>query len=102
MKEERAAALPHSYEVFLIELRGFIEAARLHVYLYLYLYLYLERAVNVTLTTLYRHVGRRMHKEVLRVLRDELAEYGARIVATLSQQWVRQFGKEFNVSAGRR
>lgn len=45
---------------------------------------------------LYWHVGLRIRNEVLREVR---AEYGTQIIATLSQQLVRDYGKGFNASA---
>lgn len=86
MKRNASAAPPKPHETLLTELRSLIEAARQHV----------AQTANATLTMLYWHVGQRIRKEVLQ---DERAEYGARIVATLSQQLVREYGKGFNVSA---
>lgn len=49
-------------------------------------------AVNVTLTMLYWRVGRRIREEVLR---QERAEYGEQIVATLSRQLSAEYGRGF-------
>lgn len=70
----------------LTDLRGLIDAARQHV----------AQTANSTLTMLYWHVGARIRREVLQ---DGRAEYGAQILATLSQELVRDYGKGFNVSA---
>lgn len=70
----------------LSDLRGLIDAARQHV----------AQTANSTLTMLYWHVGARIRREVLQ---DGRAEYGAQILATLSQELVRDYGKGFNVSA---
>lgn len=48
--------------------------------------------VNVKLTMLYWHIGRRIHKEILQ---KERAEYGQSIVVTLSRQLVMDYGKGF-------
>jgi hypothetical protein len=45
---------------------------------------------------LYWQVGQRISVEVLR---DGRAEYGQQILATVSQQLVRDYGKGFNPSA---
>lgn len=70
----------------LSELRGLIEQARQHV----------AQTANSTLTMLYWHVGRRIQAQVLH---DGRADYGAQILATLSQELVRDYGKGFNASA---
>ncbi|NUN93628.1 MAG: hypothetical protein HUU04_07595, partial [Verrucomicrobiae bacterium] len=70
----------------LSELRGLIEQARTHV----------ARTANATLTMLYWRVGHRIRVDVLK---NERAEYGAEILATLSQELARDYGKGFNVSA---
>jgi hypothetical protein len=46
--------------------------------------------VNATMTLLYWQVGKRIHEEVLK---EERAEYGKRVVATLAQQLTVEFGK---------
>jgi predicted nuclease of restriction endonuclease-like (RecB) superfamily len=70
----------------LTELRGLIEQARQHVAL----------TVNSTLTMLYWHMGQRIQREALE---EGRAEYGNQILATLSQELVRDYGKGFNPSA---
>jgi predicted nuclease of restriction endonuclease-like (RecB) superfamily len=70
----------------LAELRGLIEQARQHV----------ATTANSTLTMLYWHVGLRIRREVLK---DGRADYGAQILATLSQELARDYGKGFNASA---
>lgn len=70
----------------LVDVRGLIDQARAHVAL----------TANSTLTMLYWNVGRRIQREVLQ---DGRAGYGAQILATLSQELARDYGKGFNVSA---
>jgi len=82
---QEASAI-QDYPALLAELRGLIESARTHV----------AQTANATLTMLYWHVGQRIQREVLKNAR---AEYGTQIVATLSQQLTRDYGKGFNVSA---
>jgi hypothetical protein len=53
-------------------------------------------SVNSELTLLYWHIGGRIRQDVLG---SERAEYGQQILATLSQQLIREFGKGFAVSA---
>ena len=52
-------------------------------------------AVNISLTLLYWRVGDRIRREVLD---NERAGYGEKIVATLSQQLVADFGRGFEVT----
>ena len=73
-------------DALLAELRGLIEAARQHV----------AQTANATLTMLYWRMGQRIRREVLK---DGRAEYGEQILATLSQELVRDYGRGFNVSA---
>jgi hypothetical protein len=70
----------------LTELRGLIDSARQQV----------AQTANTTLTMLYWHVGQRIQSDVLK---DGRADYGAEILATLSQELARDYGKGFNVSA---
>lgn len=77
---------PKQADALLAELRGLIESARQRV----------AHAANSTLTMLYWHVGLRIRNEVLR---ESRAEYGTQIIATLSAQLVRDYGKGFNASA---
>ena len=71
------------------ELRGLIEQARQHV----------AQTANSTLTLLYWRVGTRIQREVLQ---DGRADDGARIVATVSRQLVREYGQGFGVRSLRR
>jgi predicted nuclease of restriction endonuclease-like (RecB) superfamily len=68
------------------ELRGLIEQARQQV----------AQAANSALTMLYWQMGQRIQREVLR---DGRAGYGVQILATLSQELARDYGKGFTVSA---
>lgn len=70
----------------LTELRGLIESARQHV----------AQTANATLTMLHWHVGQRIRRDVLK---DGRAGYGGEILATLSQELVKDYGKGFNASA---
>jgi len=79
-------ALPEHGDALLAELRGLIESARQHV----------AQTANATLTMLYWHVGQRIRREALK---DGRAEYGQQILATLSQELVRDYGRGFNMSA---
>ena len=53
-------------------------------------------AINAEMTLLYWHIGVRIRKDVLLL---ERAEYGKQILATVSQELTREFGKGFAVSA---
>ena len=75
--------------LLLNELRGLIEQARQHV----------AHTANSTVTMLYWHVGLRIRREVLSETR---ADYGARIVATVSRQLVTEYGKGFAEKSVRR
>lgn len=48
--------------------------------------------INTELTLLYWHIGSRIRKEILK---DERAEYGKKIVATVSRQLAIEYGKGF-------
>ena len=63
-------------------LRGLIEQARQHV----------AQTANSTVTMLYWHVGLRIRSAVLNETR---ADYGERIVATVSRQLANEYSKEF-------
>jgi predicted nuclease of restriction endonuclease-like (RecB) superfamily len=52
--------------------------------------------VNAGLTMLYWRIGKRINEEVLK---GERAEYGERILVTLSQELARDYGKGFDYSA---
>jgi len=66
----------------LADVRGLILAAREGV----------ARAVDSGLVTLYWHIGRRVHQDILKQKR---AEYGAEIVAALGRQLSMEFGRGF-------
>jgi predicted nuclease of restriction endonuclease-like (RecB) superfamily len=66
----------------LAEVRGLVLAAREQV----------ARAVDSGLVTLYWHIGRRIRQDILK---EKRAEYGAEIVATLSRQLEKEFGRGF-------
>ena len=51
------------------------------------------RVIDSTLATLYWHVGRRIHQDILQQKR---AEYGARIVSELGRHLGREFGQGFS------
>src|SRR4030067_2773878 len=53
-------------------------------------------AVNVGLTTLYWQIGKRISAEILK---GERAKYGEEIIATLSQELIKEYGQGFNYSA---
>ena len=78
-------ANPKSAEELLAELRLLIGVARRQASL----------AVNTALTLLYWRVGDRIRREVLGKQR---AEYGEQILATLSQELVREFGRGFEMT----
>ncbi|MBI1904694.1 MAG: DUF1016 domain-containing protein [Rhodocyclales bacterium] len=79
-------AAPRQTNALLLELRSLIDSARHRV----------AQTANTTLTMLHWQVGKRIRSEVLR---DGRAEYGEQILATLSQELVRDYGRGFNVSA---
>lgn len=54
------------------------------------------RTVNAGMTLLYWRVGRRIQVEILK---NQRAEYGREILATLSQELTAEFGKGFSYSA---
>lgn len=70
----------------LAEVRGFIIAAREQV----------ARAVDSGLVSLYWHVGRRIHQDILK---EKRAEYGAQIVSALGRQLETEFGRGFSVKS---
>lgn len=53
-------------------------------------------AVNVGLTMLYWQIGKRISTEILKGAR---AKYGEEIIATLSQELIKEYGQGFNYSA---
>lgn len=67
----------------LTDVRGLILAAREQV----------ARAVDSGLVTLYWHIGRRIHQDILK---EKRAEYGAQIVSALGRQLEAEFGRGFS------
>ena len=76
------AAQPAGSTPLLADLRGLILAARQNV----------ARAIDSGLVTLYWQIGQRIRQDILQ---EKRAEYGERIVATLSRQLVADFGRGF-------
>ena len=76
------SVMPIPEESLLTELRGLIEQARQHV----------AQTANSAVTMLYWHVGMRIRREVLK---EERADYGEKIVATVSRQLVADYGRGF-------
>ena len=68
------------------DIRKLIEETRLAV----------ARTVNTGLTMLYWQIGKRINEEVLR---DNRADYGKQILATLSQELTRDYGRGFSYSS---
>lgn len=68
------------------DIRSMIDAARNQV----------SRAVNTGLVMLYWHIGDRIRKNILR---QERAQYGEKIVATVSQQLTAVYGKGYTRTA---
>ncbi|MCX6972703.1 MAG: DUF1016 N-terminal domain-containing protein [Verrucomicrobia bacterium] len=68
------------------DVRGMIERTRSQV----------ARVVNAGMTLLYWRIGMRIQTEVLG---NERAEYGMKIVSTLSRQLVDDYGSRFSYSA---
>jgi predicted nuclease of restriction endonuclease-like (RecB) superfamily len=84
--EKTKPAPPEAAPLLLEDLRRMIEEARQGI----------AATVNAALTLLYWRVGKRINEEILK---GERAEYGAEILATLSQDLVRDYGKGFSYSA---
>ena len=55
--------------------------------------------VNTEITLLYWHIGKRINEEVLE---NQRAEYGKKIVSTVSRQLTEEYGKGFNEKSLRR
>ena len=70
----------------LADVRELIEAARQHV----------AQAVNASIVALYWHIGKRVRDDVLHQRR---AEYGKRIVVTLSKQLTTEYGRGYSESS---
>lgn len=51
------------------------------------------RTIDAGLVTLYWHIGRRIHQDILK---EKRAEYGAQIVSALGRQLESEFGRGFN------
>ena len=73
-------------DLLLIEIRQIIESSKQT----------LSTQVNATLSLMYWRIGKLIAEEILS---GERAEYGKKIVATLSQQLTRVYGKGFSYSA---
>src|SRR5215208_5449055 len=71
------------------DVRALIEAAREQT----------ARAVNSALVGLYWHIGRRIRQDILH---EKRAEYGDSIVATLSRELTREYGRGFTEKGLRR
>jgi predicted nuclease of restriction endonuclease-like (RecB) superfamily len=78
-----------SADTLLRDVRGLIEDARSAVAI----------TVNAGLTMLYWQIGRRIRQETLK---EERAEYGSQIVATVSRQLQQEFGNRFSEKSLRR
>ena len=72
-------------KVLVRDIRRLIEEARSTV----------ATTVNVALSILYWRIGRRINQEILK---ESRAEYGKRILATLSQQLSLSYGSGFSYS----
>jgi predicted nuclease of restriction endonuclease-like (RecB) superfamily len=68
------------------DIRRLIETARAHV----------ARAANATQTLLNWHVGQRINREVLK---EQRADYGKQILATVSQELAEEYGQGYDYSA---
>ena len=72
--------------MLLKDVRRLIESARSAV----------AKTVNIELTSMNWHIGKRIREEVLKGGR---ADYGKQILATLSQELVREYGRGFSYSS---
>ena len=88
MKTELAKAeeSPMVPSMLLKDIRRLIEGARSAV----------AKTVNIELTLMNWHIGKRIREEVLKGGR---ADYGKQILATLSQELVREYGRGFSYSS---
>ena len=90
MREKHKNSLPHQRQDDLLhDLKTLIEQGRNQA----------VAAINSALTVTYWHVGRRINEEVLH---GERAEYGKRIIPSLAQELVAQYGKSFEAKNLRR
>lgn len=80
---------PQQVETLIGELRQIIDRTRTSI----------ASTVNAGLTLLYWHIGTRIRKELLQ---NERAEYGQKIVATVSRQLALDYGKGFMEKSLRR
>jgi len=85
-KQELSTMSPHAATIlpqgFIDELRSMIDQTKEAI----------AATVNAGLTMLYWHVGSRIRSEILK---NERAEYGGQIVATVSRQLTGEYGKGF-------
>ena len=81
-KKPALPAVASKSGVLAADIRQMIEVARQQV----------TQAVNAGLTTLYWQIGARIRQDILK---NERAEYGAEIVATLGRQLETEFGRGF-------
>lgn len=82
-------ALEPQVEDLVGELRGLIDEARTSI----------ASTVNFTITMLYWKLGTRIRKEILR---EERAEYGKTIIASVSEKLTNDYGKGFSEKSLRR
>jgi len=82
MEKVERDLVPDDGRELLVEIRGLIEDTRGQAVL----------IVNAALTSLYWRIGDRISREILT---NERAEYGKQIVATVSRQLVKEFGRGF-------
>ncbi|MCX6989444.1 MAG: PDDEXK nuclease domain-containing protein [Chlamydiae bacterium] len=77
------SSLPITVDGLLKDLRGMINQAQEFV----------ASTVNTKITMLYWQIGKRVHKEILK---EGRGEYGQKIVSTVSQQLIADYGKGFS------
>lgn len=83
MSTSKHTLAPPETEKFIGEIRKLIEESRRNVAI----------AVNSAMSMLYWHIGKRIHEEVLR---NERAEYGKQIIATLCNALTQEYGTAFS------
>lgn len=76
-------SVAHVADRLLADVRELIEAARQHV----------AREVNASMVLLYWHIGKRVREDILH---EQRAQYGKRIVATLSKQLTSDYGRGYS------